>query len=82
MPEFQNQESGFKETLTLKFKESALKAYLCRATKCYSSFNLTNLMSIFDLTEQKLVQIISKMIMKNKIQAHIDMSQKLLILDT
>lgn len=41
MPEFQNQE--FKTLIVYKFKESALKAFLCRASKHYSSFSLQSL---------------------------------------
>ena len=38
MPEFDN--AKFKELLIQKFKESALIAYLCRASRSYNSFSL------------------------------------------
>jgi hypothetical protein len=35
MPEFVNPESKFKDTLIFKFKEAALKAFLCRGGRTY-----------------------------------------------
>lgn len=45
MPEFDNEE--FKNLLVSKFKESALIAYLCRASKIYTSFSLESLINLF-----------------------------------
>ncbi len=67
--------------MTHRFKESALKAFLCRATKSYSSFNLEVLQRMFSLEEKQVNQVASKMIIKGKIQAHIDIKQKMLIMD-
>lgn len=39
MPEF-SENSEFKETLIYKFKESALKVFIGRASKNYASFSL------------------------------------------
>lgn len=82
MHEFIDEEGNFKDTLTLRFKESALKAFLCRATSTYSSFSLVSLMTMFEISESKLIQIASRMIIKNKIPAHIDVEKKLLVIDT
>ena len=79
MPEFS--EELFRNRLVLRFKESALKAYLCRACKSYSAFSVKSLMSIFELPETKLTQIISKLILRNKLQAHLDVAEGVLVLD-
>lgn len=54
MPEF-SEKSDFKETIIFKFKESALKAFLGRASRSYSSFSLKSLESNFELPEKKLI---------------------------
>lgn len=80
MPEFDNNQ--FKEMLIAKFKESALIAYLCRAARSYVSFSLDSLIKLFEIEEPKLIKLLSKIILQNKIQAHIERDQKLLVLDT
>lgn len=75
-------EAKLKDALTAKFKEAALKAFLCRGTKTYESFSVESLLRQFELPKARLYQIISKMIVKNKLQAHFDTKQELLIVDT
>lgn len=79
MPEFKNVQ--FKDTMIQKFKEAALIAFLCRASKQYDSYSLSSLSKSFDLEEPKLLQILSKIILKNTISASIDVKDKLLVLD-
>ena len=67
MPEFIDQESKFKDTLIFKFKEAALKAFLCRAARSYQSFSIQTLARQFEIEESQLNQISSKMIVRNKI---------------
>lgn len=81
MPEFQENNSHFKETLINKFKDTALRAYLCRAAKTYQSFSVSSLSQVFEMTQERLVQVVNKMILRNKIQAHFDLDATLLILD-
>lgn len=73
--------AAFKETLINKFKESAMKAFLCRGAKTYSSFSIESLVKLFDIPESKLNQIVSKMILRGKIQAYFDTQKSLLVLD-
>jgi hypothetical protein len=75
MPEFNDPSSKFKETLVYKFKEAALKAFLCRAARSYESFSVPSLARQFEIAEQQLIQIASKMIIRKKIQAHFDREQ-------
>lgn len=82
MPEFTSPTSSFKDTLVYKFKEAALKAFLCRGARNYHSFGLESLSNQFDIPVPKLRQVICKMVVRNKIQAHFDNEHKLLILDT
>lgn len=70
MPEFDH--DGFRNMLISKFKESALIAYLCRAAKIYQSFSLQSLIKLFEIEENKLIKLLSKIILQNKIQAHIE----------
>lgn len=72
MPEFIDPNNKFKETLVFKFKEAALKAFLCRAARSYESFSVHSLARQFEIEEAQLVQIASKMIIRKKIQAHFD----------
>ena len=81
MPKFSTPESPYRQTLVHKFKEAALKAFLCRSAKNYESFGLQSLVSQFELEQPKLMQIVSKMIVRNKIQAHFDKNREILILD-
>jgi hypothetical protein len=67
MHEFVDSSSDFKAVLVNKFKEQALKAYLCRAAKSYQSFSIDSLTKIFELSEPTLYKVINKMILKNKL---------------
>jgi hypothetical protein len=40
------------------------------------------LIKLFDIEESKLIKLLSKFILQNKIQAHIERDKKLLVLDT
>jgi hypothetical protein len=82
MPEFTDPNSKFKDTLIYKFKEAALKAFLCRAARSYQSFSVSSLARQFEIEEPQLIQVASKMIIRNKIQAHFDNTKNLLVLDT
>ena len=79
MPEFNN--ASFQEILRQRFKESALSAFLCRAAKSYQSFSLESLTQLFEIQESKLIQFLSKLILKNKLSAHLELKDKLLVLD-
>jgi len=78
--EFSNQD--FKQMLINKFKESALKAYLCRSANSYSSFSVDSLLKMFEMEESVFYKIVNKMILRNKLQAHIDLGKRLIVLDT
>ena len=67
IPELADENSHARQTLVNKFKEAALKAFLCRNAKTYQSFGLLSLQSQFALEAKQLHQIVSKMIIRNKI---------------
>jgi len=50
MPEF-NDQDGFKRTLVNRFKEAALRAFLCRGARTYQSFSVESLSQQFELPE-------------------------------
>lgn len=81
MPEFSDASSGFRELLTYRFKECALKAFLCRAARTYESFSLDSLKNSFELTNGQLLPIVNKMIIKGKIQAHLSGDSTIIIMD-
>jgi hypothetical protein len=62
LPEFAEEASGFRSLFTYRFKECALKAYLCRAARTYESFNIESLKSQFQMTDSQILPIINKMI--------------------
>lgn len=73
MPEFvegKEEGSGFKNMLLFKFKEAALKAFLTRSSRNYQSFSTNLLAKQFEIDLPQLRTIISKLIIRNKIQAH------------
>lgn len=80
MPEFL--EDNFKNTIIMKFKETALKAFLQRAAKNYESFSVKSLITNFEIPEEKIMSLVKRMIVRNKIQAHFDKSNDYIILDT
>lgn len=80
MPEFSDS-PAFRELLTLRFKECALKAFLCRAARTYESFSLESLKNQFELTIGQLLPIVNKMIIKGKIQAHLSLDSTIIIMD-
>jgi hypothetical protein len=80
MPEFSDE--NFKNTLILKFKETALKAFLQRAAKNYESFSVKSLATSFEIPQERIFQIVKKMIIRNRIQAHFDSANEFIILDT
>lgn len=55
MPEFSDSQNGFKDLLVFRFKEAALKAFLCRAARSYESFSLNILARQFEIDEPKLI---------------------------
>lgn len=70
MPEFSD--AGFRELLQTRFKETALKAFLCRAARAYESFSLGSLSESFALPTQYLLLIVNKLILRGKLQAHLE----------
>jgi hypothetical protein len=59
MTEIVDESSGFKDKLITLFKESAMKAFLFRATRTYSTFNLESLVKIFELKQEHLIKTLS-----------------------
>lgn len=77
MPEFSN--PAFRELLQTRFKETALKAFLCRAARAYESFSLASLSESFGLPTQHMLLIVNKLILRGKLQAHLE--RDLVIMD-
>ena len=81
MPEF-SAEGGCRQTLVGRFKEAALRAFLCRGARTYASFSVAHLAQQFELPEEAVHQVVAKMIIKNKVQAHFDTGRQLVVMDT
>lgn len=58
-----------------------MKAFMCRGVKSYQTFSIKSLSNIFELEEKQVKKFISKMILKNQIDAHIDPSLGVIILE-
>ncbi len=80
MHEFHNEQ--FRSTLILRVKEAALKAFLCRSARTYESFGVQSLCELFQLTKAQLLQIVNRLIIKGKLQAHLDVSSQYIVMDT
>lgn len=80
MHEFHNEQ--FRSTLILRVKEAALKAFLCRSARSYESFGVQSLCELFALTKPQLLQIVNRLIIKGKLQAHMDLSSQFIVMDT
>lgn len=80
MHEFHNEQ--FRSTLILRVKEAALKAFLCRSARTYESFGVQSLCELFQLTKPQLLQIVNRLIIKGKLQAHLDVSSQYIVMDT
>lgn len=68
LPEYQEVQA----LLVTRFKETALKAFLCRAARSYSSFSLEGLAASFELPKAQLLPIVFRMILGHKLAAHIE----------
>ncbi len=80
MHEFHNEQ--FRATLILRVKEAALKAFLCRSARTYESFGIQSLSDLFELEKSQLLQIVNRLIIKGKLQAHLDITSQFIIMDT
>ena len=75
-------ENGFLQaTLDKAFKTAAMKSFIFRAAKSYKSFSFEHLASQFELEKPNVKKVISKLILQNRIQASMNVSQDLLLLD-
>lgn len=77
LPDFGD--GAFTALLTTRFKETALKAFLCRAARVYESFSFASLQETFALDRKPMLSILSKLILKGKLHAHIE--GELLVMD-
>lgn len=58
-----------------------MMSFLFQAAKQYRSFSFDKLASSFSLDKKQVRQIVSKLILQNRVQAKIDLGKDLLILD-
>ena len=79
MPEFND--DSFKATLVYRFKETALKAFLCRGARSYEAFSIQVLCENFEVSRQQMLSVLNKMILKNKIHAHLDSKSDSVVMD-
>jgi len=79
MPEFNDE--TFKSTLIYRFKETALKAFLCRAARAYEAFSIQVLCENFEISRAQVMSILNKMILRNKIHAHLDSTSDSVVMD-
>lgn len=80
MPEFTTDDT-FKTLIETRFKETALKAFLCRAARTYDSFSISSMSESFALSHGLVLSIVNRMILKGKIQAHLDAHTDLVVMD-
>lgn len=79
MPEFSD--DTFRAHLILRFKECALKAFMCRAARTYESFSVEGLTQSFELTKEQLMPTVNRMILKGRIHAHLADGGNLIVMD-
>lgn len=79
MPEFND--DSFRAQLTLKFKECALKAFMCRAARTYESFSVESLTNSFELSKEQIMPTVNRMILKGRIHAHLEQNGDLIVMD-
>ena len=73
--------ANLKNVLTKAFQESAMTSYIFMAAKQYKSFSLPTLSSMFEMDTKEVKKIVSKLIINNRLQAHIDRANDLIVID-
>ena len=73
LPEFHVEgERNLKLILTEAFKEAALKAFLFRGIKTYQAFSINSVTQVFDMPRAKIMKHVSKLVLQNRLQMHIE----------
>ena len=72
---------NLKQVLTKAFQESAMTSYIFMAAKQYKSFSISTLSSMFEMDAKEVKKIVSKLIINNRLQAHIDRENGLVVID-
>ena len=73
--------ANLKNVLTKAFQESAMTSYIFMAAKQYKSFSLPTLSSMFEMDTKEVKKTVSKLIINNRLQAHIDRANDLIVID-
>ena len=58
-----------------------MSIFLDKTTKQYKSFSMTTLSEMFEMEKKDVIKFLSKKILCNSLQAHINIKQDLLVLD-
>ena len=58
-----------------------MTSYIFMAAKQYKSFSIKSLSSIFEMDEGEVKKTVSKLIINNRLQAHIDRANDLIVID-
>ena len=74
VPEFES----VKEVLTEKIKEVGLKVLILRCSKFYDNYSITDLSTLFELEESKVIKLISKLIIRDGINLTIREKEKII----
>ena len=58
-----------------------MTSYIFMAAKQYKSFSISTLSSMFEMDAKEVKKIVSKLIINNRLQAHIDRENGLVVID-
>jgi hypothetical protein len=80
MPEFLN--GSLQKHLAAAFQKASLSIFIDKTARQYNSFSLQTLTEMFSMEKKDVVKFLSKRILNNSLQAHLDTRRDLLVLDT
>lgn len=79
MPEFLD--GSIQKHLSTSFQKASLSIFIDKTARQYNSFSLETLAEMFAMGKKEVVRFLSKRILNNSLQAHLDTKRDLLVLD-